>query len=350
MDTARGWRGGQNQVLLTAVGLRERGHEVRVACRHGGELETRARAAGLEVDAVAFGGDLSPVAAWQLRQALRRFAPDVVQLHDPHAVSAGLLATAGSGTPLVGTRRVDFAVRGPFSRAKYNRCPRVIAVSRAIARVLHAGGVREDHVRVVYEGVPERAPLPGGREALTAAGVPPGARVVGNVAALTDHKDHVTLLEAFARLAVARTDTWLVIVGDGELRTGLERHARALGLDRCLFLGFRRDLDVLLPALDVFCLSSHMEGLGTSLLDAMCFSRPVAATAAGGIPEAVEDGVTGLVAPVRDAERLATALGTLLDDPVRARAMGDAGRRRFLERFTTARMVDATTAVYEEVA
>ena len=70
-----------------------------------------------------------------------------------------------------------------------------------------------------------------------------------------------------------------------------------------VFAGFRDDLDRLIPAFDVFCLSSQMEGLGTSLLDAMCFARPVVATAAGGIPEAVEDGVTGRVVPVQDAGR-----------------------------------------------
>jgi len=108
-------------------------------------------------------------------------------------------------------------------------------------------------------------------------------------------------------------------------------------------------VDRLLPAFDVFCLSSHLEGLGTSLLDAMAFGRAVVATAAGGISEAVEDGVTGRVVPVRDPARLAQALLDLLGDPERRCAMGEAGRRRFLERFTADRMVDETLRVYEEL-
>ena len=95
-----------------------------------------------------------------------------------------------------------------------------------------------------------------------------------------------------------------------------------------------------MPAFTVFCLSSHMEGLGTSLLDAMCFSRPIVATAAGGIPEAVEDGLTGRVVPVKAPEALAAALVEVLSDPRRQRAMGEAGRRRFEERFTADRMVE----------
>jgi L-malate glycosyltransferase len=114
-----------------------------------------------------------------------------------------------------------------------------------------------------------------------------------------------------------------------------------------VFAGFRHDLDRLFPAFTVFCLSSHMEGLGTSLLDAMAFSRAVVATSAGGIPEAVEDGVTGRVVPVRDPAALADALVETLADPVRAAALGAAGRRRFEERFTAERMVDETIAAYD---
>src|SRR5262245_57063511 len=117
-----------------------------------------------------------------------------------------------------------------------------------------------------------------------------------------------------------------VIVGEGERRAALEAQTRRLGLsDRVLFTGFREDVDRLLPAFDVFCLSSELEGLGTSLLDAMCFARPVVATAAGGIPEAVLDGVTGRVVPVRDVRALADALLELLAQPERREAMGRAG-------------------------
>jgi glycosyltransferase involved in cell wall biosynthesis len=348
VDSARGWRGGQNQVLLSALGLRERGHHVAVLCRTGGVLEARAREAGVEVRGVPFRGDLWPAAAWRLRGLLRSFAPDVVHAHDPHAVSAALLA--GGGGRLVATRRVDFAVRGALSRRKYRSCARVIAVSRAIARVLE-GTLASGKVRVVYEGVPPRPPQPGGREALAALGVPPTAPVVGNVAALVDHKDHSTLLRAAALVRARRPEAWFVIGGEGERRATLEAQARDLGLeDGVVFAGFRCDLDSLIPAFDVFCLSSHMEGLGTSLLDAMCFARPVVATAAGGIPEAVEDGVTGRLVPVRDHEALAGALLDLLADPERARAFGEAGRGRFLERFTADRMIADTLRVYGDLA
>ena len=345
VDTAASWRGGQNQVLLSAGGMAARGHSVALACRAGGVLEGRARAAGIDVHAFPFRGDWSPTAALRLAGLARRFGPDVVHAHDPHALAAVVLSR---GAP-VATRRVDFAIRGPASRWKYARCERVIAVSGAVAAIVRAGGIAPERVRVVYEGVPDRPARPGGRDALVALGVPAGALVVGTVAALTDHKDHSTLLSAAVEVIARVPSAWFVIVGDGERGRELRARAASLGLDHVVFAGFRDDLDALIPAFDVFCLSSKMEGLGTSLLDAMCFARPVVATAAGGIPEAVEDGVTGRVVPVQDPPALAAALIAVLSDRAERERLGAAGRSRFESRFSASRMVDATLGVYDEI-
>jgi len=352
VDTAPTWRGGQNQVLLAARGVAARGRGAPIACRRGGELEARARAAGADVRPLPFRGDLWPPAILALARLLRRERPDALLLHDPHAVSAGLVAARLAGrVPLVAVRRVDFPLRGAFSRAKYAACDRVIVVSRAIRSVVERGGVPRERLRLVYEGVPDRPPSEGGREALAALGVPPSAQVVGNVAALTGHKDHATLVEAMALLRPRFPEARLVIAGEGELRPALEAQVRARGLgDRVVLAGFRRDLDRLLPAFTVFCLSSRLEGLGTCLLDAMAFGLPVVATAAGGIPEAVEDGVTGRVTPPGDPLALADALASVLGDDERRLAYGASGRRRFLERFTADHMVEETLRVVEEVA
>lgn len=352
VDTAASWRGGQNQVLLTARGMAARGLATAIACRSGGALEARARAEGLPVRPLPFRGDLWPAGILGLARLLRQAPARALLLHDPHAVSAGLVAVRlARGAPLVAVRRVDFPLRGWLSRAKYRACARVIVVSRAIAGVMEAGGLPGDRLRLVYEGVPDRSPAPGGREALAELGVPAHAPVIGNVAALTGHKDHATLLDAMALLRPRQPEARLLVAGDGELRGVLEARALALGLaDRVIFAGFRRDLDRLLPAFSVFCLSSHLEGLGTSLLDAMACGLPVVATAAGGIPEAVEDGVTGRLVPARDPTALAAALADALSDERLRAAWGACGRRRYLERFTVERMVDETLRVVEEAA
>ncbi len=351
VDTAHEWRGGQSQFLLTARGLKARGHEVTLAAQAGGVLHERAAKACIDVVPLRFRGDLSPAALTGLARAMRTLRPDVVQLNDPHATGAGLVAARAAGTSarIVVTRRVDFHLRGTLSRLKYRAADRVIAVSRAIVAILGESGLDTGRVRLVYEGVPDRRPEPGGREALRGLGIPDPCPIVGNVAALTDHKDHATLLAAAPAVLAALPQTRFLIVGDGELRAPLEARARALGVaERCVFAGFRSDLDRLIPCFSVFCLSSHKEGLGTSLLDAMAFARPVVATAAGGIPEAVVDGVTGRVVPTRDPAALASALLEVLRDSGRAHALGEAGRRRFEERFTADRMVDETLAVYAD--
>ncbi len=350
VDSASSWRGGQTQVLLAARGMARAGHEVAVACQGGGALQDRAQQAGLATRPVTFRGDLSPFAALALRRYVSAFRPDVIQLHDPHAVSAGLLGTSGLRLAVVATRRVDFPLRRAFSRWKYRSCGRLIVISRAIGRVLERDGIRAESMRLVYEGVPDRPAPPGGRDQLDALGVPRDALVVGNVAALTGHKDHDTLIRAAALVLERQPRAHFVIVGDGELREALAALAASLGIaDRLLFAGFREDIDRLLPAFDVFCLSSMLEGLGTSLLDAMSFSRPIVATRAGGISEAVTNGETGLLVAPRDARALAAALLELLNDADRRKAYGAAGRTRFDAHFTDERMVEETLAVYDEL-
>lgn len=351
VDSARTWRGGQNQVLLTAHGMKLRGHEVAIAACRTGELKTRAGEAGMDTRAVEFHGDLSPTAVFGLARELRAFRPEIVHAHDAHALSASLLANRIVRTGmLVASRRVDFSLRGALSRFKYRQAKRIIAASRAIAFVLEKDGISKDLIRVVYEGVPDRAPREGGREILNSLGVPENYMVVGNIAALTDHKDHLTLIDAAAIVLRRRSDVRFVIAGEGELRPILEQRLHEAGLDgKVLLLGFRSDIDALLPSFTLFCLSSHMEGLGTSLLDAMAFGLPVVATKAGGIPEAVEDGVTGRAVPPRNPVSLAEAMLDLLDNPERRVSMGKAGRASFERRFTVDRMVENTLEVYGEL-
>ena len=350
VDSAREWRGGQRQLLLAAESMAARGHSVTIACRAGGQLETRSRAAGLAVLPLAFGGDLAPGAFLGLARLLRREAPDVVHAHDPHATASAVLALRlRPGARLVASRRVALPLRGTLSKRKYAACDRVIAVSRAVARVLAEGGLPASRIRLIYDGVPDRRSTTGG-EALRELDVPADAPVIGNVAALTEHKDHATLLAAMPAVLAAVPAARLVLVGDGALRGHLEREALRLGLgQRCLFAGFQPDPDRLIPAFSMLCLTSRTEGLGSSLLDGMCFERAIVATTTGGIPEVVQHGRTGLLVPVGDVAALARALLELLRWPERRQALGRAGRRRFEREFTAERMVEATLGLYEDL-
>jgi glycosyltransferase involved in cell wall biosynthesis len=223
----------------------------------------------------------------------------------------------------------------------------VLAVSRAVRDVLVSGGLVPERVILVHEGVKDRPPRPGGPAALLALGIPVGVPVIGNVAQLVDHKDHATLLRAAALVLKVKPQCRFLICGDGPLRPSLTVLADSLGIaSRVVFAGFRDDLDALIPCFDIFCLSSHLEGLGTSVLDAMCFGRAVVATRAGGIPDAVSDRETGRLAEPRDAEGLARCLLETLDSRASLERFGAAGRARFEQEFTSAAMVQATLEAY----
>jgi glycosyltransferase involved in cell wall biosynthesis len=142
-----------------------------------------------------------------------------------------------------------------------------------------------------------------------------------------------------------------VIAGEGELRPALERQIKDHRLEKHVFLtGFRPDILSVHKAFDIFVMSSVTEGLGTSLLDAMACGKPIVATTAGGMPEVVVDGRTGLLVPPRDHEAMADAIVRLLRDESARRDMAAAGLARVRTRFSAERMVQDTLEVYRRVA
>ena len=171
------------------------------------------------------------------------------------------------------------------------------------------------------------------------------------MAALVPHKGQRYLIDAAAIVVRQVPDARFVIAGEGELRSALERQIRDRHLEKhVMLLGFRPDVLSLQKVFDVFVMSSVTEGLGTSLLDAMACGKPVVATEAGGIPEVIEDGLTGLLVPTRDPESMAAAIIRLLNDPDLRRQMGAAGILSVRERFSVERMVLDTLRVYQRVA
>ena len=359
IDTARTWRGGQNQVLLTVNGLREIGQRAALVAHPDGELRKRA-AEGLELVPLAPKSEVDLSAAWRLNRVIKKLQPDVIHAHDAHGVAmAGLALSLGAASakngepPLVVSRRVDFHLRhNSFSRWKHRQVDCFIAASEAIRQMLIVDGVPAERTVTVHEGIDVdhilAAPLVDVHQAFF---LPHGSPVVGNIAALVPHKGQRHLIEAAHLVVQKLPDVRFVILGEGELREALERLVREYHLEKHVLLpGFRTDVIGCLKSFDVFVMSSVTEGLGTSLLDAMACSRPIIATSAGGIPEVVDEGVTGLLVPPRDHTAMADAIISLVGDEARRRAMGDRGFARVNEKFTVERMIAGTAAVYARVA
>ena len=185
-----------------------------------------------------------------------------------------------------------------------------------------------------------------------ALGIAPSDRVVGILAVQRPEKDHATFLRA-GRLVLDRMpDARLLVVGDGPMRPASEQLARELGLgDRVVFAGMRSDIPEILSLVDVMVLSSYtVECFPFSILEAMSAGVPAVCTAIGGLPEMIEDGVTGhLVAP-RDPAGLAEAVLRILEPEGRAREMGVAARDRVASRFTLQACAQETERVFASIA
>jgi L-malate glycosyltransferase len=355
IDTAAAWRGGQNQVLLTVLGLRERGERAMLVAHPDGELRKRAEE-GLELVPLAPGHELDLKAAWKLARVIRRVRPDIVHAHDPHGVAMAAMAlpmlTTMPAPRLVATRRVDFRLkRNSFSKWKYRQVDLFIASSEAIRRILMRDGISGEQIVTVHEGIDVerigKLPPVNLREAFF---LPHNAPIVGNVAALVPHKGQRHLINAVPLVLHEEPDARFVILGEGPLRSQLEHQIKTLHLEKHVVLGgFRDDVLSCIKGFDVFVMSSETEGLGTSLLDAMAAGKPTVGTDVGGIPEAIEDRMTGLIVPPNDPASLARAIVKLLQDRALAKRMGQAGLARVRKLFSVDQMVEATVGAYRRI-
>jgi glycosyltransferase involved in cell wall biosynthesis len=348
LNNEKTWRGGERQTLLLAKALHGRGVETAIACRPDAPLEGCARQQGvptLPLAANPFG------ALVDLGRAASRY--DLLHCHTARTHSLATLTAAWSRKPVLVTRRVGFAVPPTwFNRYKYSLASHVVCVSAHIADLLRDWGVPAAKLAVIRDAVPSR-PLATADQVRTwreELQVPVGRKVVGNIAALEEGKDHATLLRAARAVTRHRPDVLFLMIGDGDLRDNLGRQQHELGLDESVrFLGFVAEAERFLPAFDVFVMSSHMEGLGSIVLDAFAAGVPVAATAGGGLPELVRDGETGLLVPVGDDAALADAILRLLGDQALAQRLVASARACVESKFAVPSMVAKYVQIYREV-
>lgn len=340
-------RGGAEKALLALCrGRAERSgpHRIGVAYLKGdGELVPDFEALGIEVRSLHLHGLRAARAQSAFDRVRREFAPDVVH---SHLFKADVLAASCLGRPrpgreaLVSTKHnIDTYLRLPhwrvLGRAAAARADGMIAISDGVADfVRETLAPPRDGLDVIRYGIE-----PGARP-LTP---PPGTRRLLSVARLDVQKDPLGLLDAF-RLIRTECPATLTLLGRGQMEPAVRAAASAIGgVD---VAGFVADTTPAYDAADVVVLASRWEGLGLALVEAALRSRPVVATRVGGIPEVVEDGVTGLLVDPRDPRALADAVLRLLDDPALARRMGEEAAIRARARFGLDRCVDEHEIVY----
>lgn len=344
--------GGARQVLYIVEGLAARGVTNLLACPAGSEM-ARQQPAGTRVVAMKMGGDGDIGMVTRLASLIRAEKPDLVHLHSRRGADTwGGLAARLAGVPCVLSRRVD----NPESRLavalKYRLYDHVITISEGIRQVLLSEGLapaKVSCVRSAVDATPYLAPVD--RAAFCAEfGLPADALVAGVVAQLIPRKGHRYLLAALPALLARHPALKVLIFGQGPLEAELRAEVSAAGLAEAVrFTGFRHDLPRWLGGLDMLVHPADMEGLGVSLLQASAAAVPIVTSRAGGLPEAVQDGVTGILCPPGDVAALGAAIDRLAGDAALRARFGAAGRARILAEFSIDAMVDGNLRVYRQV-
>jgi len=348
-EAAVAFGGQEHRIYKEMLAMRSRGHHLEAICPPHAQLLVRLRDAGFTVHTAPMGGALNclkGVAA--VYRILREGRYDVLNTHS--RIDTLIAATAGrlAGTPLiVRTRHLANPVGSMLS---YTWLPhRVTTVSDAVRRYLVRRGVPEARIATVYSPIvlPQAVVRSTLREEL---GLRAEDVVVGCVAVMRATKGHRALVDAMAALMAQRPHLHLVFVGNGSpVFEQTQAQVKSLGLsDRVHLMGRRDDVPNLLAGFDLFALATEQEASGTVYVEAQASGLAVVGTDVGGVSEMFVDGETGLLVPPRDGPALVEALRRLIDDPALRQRMGEAGRRRVRDegRFSTARMVECTEAVY----
>lgn len=352
VDSERGFSGGEVQVFLLLEGLRERGERVLLVAPPGSAAEREACARGIECVPVAMRGEWDLVSVCRLARLLRRYRPHLVHLHTGRANWLGGLAAKLAGVPALTTRRMDRNVkRGLRTKFLYGvLVRRVVAIAGPVGELLLDGGVPADKIEVIHSSISSAALRPAlSREQWRAQhGVGPDCVLLLVLANLVHRKGIDLLIDALAHADLQGVKLW--IAGEGEQRRALEVQASRLGLDTAVrFLGRQEDKAGLIAACDVVCMPSRREGLGVAALEAMALGRPVLASRVGGLGEAVEDEVSGLLVPPEDVAALGLALTRLVEDAA-LRARLAAGGSSSLDRgYRVDQMVNAYADLYRRI-
>jgi len=361
LSTAKTWRGGENQIFLLASGLALRDNKVLVVAPPGSPLLERCIEAKIPTHALKI-REVDPFGLVKLMKLLRRERPQILHLHDGHAVLPGQLAArtlSPAKTKVVAHRRTVFKMRSKWKYA--GRVNRVVAISKAAKECVIAAGIAPERVSVVYSGLEFSPANQSGllraagaslRETLKLA---PETQLIVHAAALTKEKRHVDMLHALAIVRQTLKDkssvnVQLALAGSGVEEQNLRELARTLGLADCVhFLGFLRDVTPLWGAGCMALYASEAEGLCTALIEAQAACLPAIVTRAGGMVEVVEEGITGRCVDIGDRNALAERMIELLTNDVLRKAMGLAARERARRLFSADAMVDGMDRVYREL-
>lgn len=354
--------GAERHILNLAGAIDPQAAEIAVLCLFSAPFVKIASEAGIRALAVPMRYKADLGAAGKLAALIQEGGYDLVHTHGVRANLLGRLAARKAGRKVVTTVHsllekdypglLSCLANSLAEKATRGLTDHFITVSAALKARLVSGGVPENKITVIYNGiVPQEFIRPANAEAVRERlGLAAGTPLVGIVARLHAVKGHRYFLEAARQVLLSRPARFLV-VGDGPLRRGLEELAAKLDIaGRVTFTGFVEDVRPYMASLDLLVVSSLWEGFGLTAVEAMALGVPVVATEVGGLPEVVRHGETGLLVPPADAGALAGSIAWMLDHPGQAREMAEKGGKVVREKFTAAAMARRTEELYRRLA
>lgn len=353
---SHGYGGAENHALMMMMGQRAAGHEVHFAGPLDSWIGRACAEHGIAATHIGMHGLVDVISHLKLARLVRQWRADIVH---GHLIRGAMYAgRAGHRT------RKPLAVctaHATTAKTHMQRCAQIIAVSGAVRDNLARAGYDAARISVVHNGVPD-SPFnhadAAGRAALRAElGIPDGVFAVVNAGRFIHDKGQDLLMLGLGRTpGDAASGVHLYLIGDPDTEFGAILRQRVqivrdidvpLG-NRIHLLGYRKDVQRILPAFDAYALASRREALPLSLVEAFAARLPVVATTVGGVPEIVLHEQTGLQVPSDDANALGDAIARLHADPALASTLAQAGRRQFEQHLTADHMVEQTLAVYAQ--
>ena len=348
-ESSKGWGGQEIRTLKEACCLSEHGHQITFIVKKDAQLAKRARDAGFCCHELPMKNALDFSSMWQIKKLIDQIGPDIVNTHSGHdSILAGLAIKLSKTKPAhLRTRHLILPIT---SKMTYTTLPdHVMTVGMATKQMLMKQGIAESHLTSIVTGFDEQLfdPAKYSKNALRQQlDIDEDTPLIGCVAILRQKKGHDYLIDAVPAVLKNYPNAQFMIVGDGPQKERLTQKIIDNNLQASVhMLGFMPAQEVL-PSLDIMVLPTLEEAFGGALIEAQAMEVPVISTTVGGVPEAVENNVTGILVPPENSQALADAMIQLLDNPEKRKTMGKAGRKRALEHFTIEKMGDKLVTLY----
>jgi len=358
--------GGEQGFGQLSTGLNKEKFKVQVAAHSGGVLEERVLNQNIPFFPVDMSKRFSLSTVQEIAKIVSQNNVDIV--HSMGARSDFLARVACRKLPKTAVINtiamfIDGFDVGPLKKTVYLLADRwsaqfvdhYIAVSQAIGhRLTERCGIPEDKITVIYNGVDRNRyerQMGVADETRRSLGIQSGVPIIGAIGRLVYQKGYIYLLEAAALVLQKMPHVRFVLVGEGPEEASLKQKATSLGIsDSCIFTGARYDVAELLSSFDVFILSSVLEGLPRTVIEAMAAGCPIVATDIEGVREEVEDGKSAMLVKPADPASLANAVTTLLNDRKLGERIGQEARKRAEQLFDLRKTIKNVEHVYEKVA